>query len=150
MQVYSNIIGILKDAGAEYQVSEHGAVRTSAQAAKVRGAELKTGVKAMVLKSLEGRFMLVLLPADQRVDFKKVAELEGTTRVALAAEEEVFKVTGCRLGGVPPFGHKTKLKTYMSKDVLSNEWINFNAGLRTRSVRMKSDDLRKIINPIMF
>jgi prolyl-tRNA editing enzyme YbaK/EbsC (Cys-tRNA(Pro) deacylase) len=34
--------------------------------------------------------------------------------VYLASPEQVLDITGCEVGGVPPFGHKTKLKTYMT------------------------------------
>lgn len=148
--MYSNVIRLLDEAKVQYETFEHEAVRTSEQASKVRGVPLKSGVKAMVLKTAENDFIVVLIPADQRIDMKVIASLEQTKHVSLASPEEVFKKTGCKLGGVPPFGHKNKLKTYMSKDVLQNEWINFNAGLRTRSVRMRSEDLKTIANPIMF
>jgi len=150
MQVYSNVIRILNAEGVDYQASEHEPVRTSEEAARVRGVELKTGVKAMVLKTSEGDFFLILIPADHKVDFKKAAEMEKTKHVSLANPDEVLKLTGCKLGAVPPFGHKTKLKTCMQDTVLDNDWVNFNAGLRTRSVKMRSQDLKKIINPIMF
>lgn len=41
---------LLNSNGITYEVSEHEPVYTSEQAAKVRGVELKTGVKALVLK----------------------------------------------------------------------------------------------------
>ena len=148
--MYDRVIRMLKEADVQYEATEHEPVRTSWQAAKVRGVPLRTGVKAMVLKTLEGNLLLVLIPADRRVDMKKMAELEKTSYVSLASPEEVFGLTGCRLGAVPPFGHKTKLKTYMHKAILENEQVNFNAGLRTRSVRMRSKDLEKFIKPVMF
>ncbi len=150
IHVYSNIIRMLKEAGVGYTATEHEAVLTSEEAARIRGAPLKTGVKAMVLKTLEGLFSLVLLPADRKVDMRLIAGLEHTPSVFMASPDELMKATGCRAGAVPPFGHKNRMKTYMHMAVLENEWVNFNAGMRTRSVRMKAKDLERIVVPIMF
>jgi len=150
IHVYSKIIGMLDGTGAEYATTEHEPVLTSEQAAKVRGVPLKTGVKAMVMKTLEGSFFLTLVPADRKVDMRLMAKLEGASSVFMATPEEVMKLTGCMVGAVPPFGHKTRLRTYMHRAILENEWVNFNAGVRTRSVRMKAKDLKGIIKPQPF
>ncbi len=68
----------------------------------------------------------------------------------LASSEEVLKITGCEIGSVPPFGHKKALKTYMDKDVLENEWVNFNIGLHTKSANMKSRDLEALLKPVLI
>ena len=149
IQVYSKVIRMLDEAHAEYATTEHEPVITSEQAAKVRGAPLKTGVKAMLLKTLEGAFFLTLVPADRKVDMRLMAKLERSS-VFMATPEEVLKLTGCMVGAVPPLGHKTKLKTYMHRAVLENEWVNFNAGMRTRSVRMRAKDLENMIKPQLF
>jgi Ala-tRNA(Pro) deacylase len=145
MDVFENIKEILEKRGISYSVFEHEPVYTSRQAAIVRGAELKTGVKAMVLKTGEGRFVLVLVPADKRVDIGKIKELEKTKKVELASPEEVLGATGCQVGSVPPFGFRKKLKTYFEEAILENECINFNAGEHTKSIGMRSKDLADII-----
>jgi len=147
--VAKNIISILKVKGFEHKISDHEPVFTSQQAADVRGAELKTGVKAMVLKTPEGKFILALCPADIRVDIKELSGREGVKKLNLATPEEVKKITDCEVGSVPPFGHKRDLKTYMFRGVLENEWVNFNIGLHTKSAHMKSVDLKEIIDTII-
>lgn len=134
----------------KYELSEHDPVYTSDQAANVRGVDIKTGVKALVLKTYDDRFILVLVRADKRADMEKIAELEGTKNVRLANPQEVFKLTGCEIGSVPPFGHLTELKTYLDKDILENDEVNFNCGQLTKSINMKSQDILKVINPIFI
>ena len=144
-RVVRTIIRMLEEKGIEYRITEHKAVHTSQEAARVRGVSLRQGVKAMVLKTQEGKFVLALVPADQKVDLKKIAGLEGTKRMSLADPDEVFRLTGCRIGAVPPFGHKTRLKTYLDERVLENERIDFNCGEHTRSVQMSGKDLLKVV-----
>lgn len=149
-EVVNKMKKVLDDNKVSYEIFDHEAVYTSEQAANVRGVDVKTGVKALVLKTHEDRFVLALVRADKRADLDKVAELEGTKNVRLANPQDVFEVTGCEIGSVPPFGHLTKLKIYMDREILENDEVNFNCGLHTKSIKMKSQDLLKVINPIFI
>lgn len=146
MDVFENIEGILKEKDIEYEVSEHKPVFTSEEAAEVRGVELKTGVKAMVLETSEG-LLMALVPADKRVDMDRIKKLEKTDWVSLAKPGKVFAVTGCKVGSVPPFGYKNRLKTYFDEGILENEKINFNAGKHEVSIHMGAEDLKEAVEP---
>ncbi|MBI4173894.1 MAG: hypothetical protein HY519_04195, partial [Candidatus Aenigmarchaeota archaeon] len=111
----------LDQLGISYKVTEHVAAYTSEQAAGIRNVELKTGVKALVCKSTEGKFLLVLARADRKADLKKIARLEGTKKVHLATPNEVLQATGCEIGSIPPFGHANPLKVYFDQGILDNE-----------------------------
>ena len=141
---------ILKDRGFDHRILEHKPVYTSEEAAEARGVEPGTGVKALILKTPDGRFIAGLCPGDKKLDLKHIARLEGVKKVSLAKPEEVLEVTGCEIGSVPPFGFQKTLKTYMDRDVLKNKWVNFNIGLHTKSARMKAADLKKLIDHTMF
>lgn len=149
-KVVNRIRKMLDENKVKYELSVHAPVYTSDQAARVRGVDVKTGVKALVLKTYEDRLVLVLVRADKRADLEKIADLEGTRNVRLANPQEVFEATGCEIGSVPPFGHLTGLKTYLDKDILENDEVDFNCGLHTKSIRMKAQDLLKVINPIFI
>jgi len=141
------IKGLLDHSGIAYEVSEHEPVYTSEQAAKVRGVELKTGVKALVLKTEEGSFVMGLIVADRRIDLKKLAKIARTKKLRLASPQEVLKITGCEVGSVHPFGNLHRLPTYLDKSILENKMVNFNAGLHRVSIQMKTKDLIKVIRP---
>jgi Ala-tRNA(Pro) deacylase len=147
-EIVSRVRRMLLDSRISHGFFVHEPVYTSEQAAKVRGVDVRTGVKALVLKTYEHRFILALVRADKRADLEKIAELEGTKNVRLASPQEVFEVTGCEIGSVPPFGHLTTLKTYLDRDILENDEVNFNCGEHTKSISMKSQDLLKVINPV--
>jgi Ala-tRNA(Pro) deacylase len=124
-------------------------VYTSIQAAKIRGVELRTGVKALILKTNEGDFMMGLVAADRRMDLKKLAMIVGTKSLRLAYPEEVLKITGCEIGSVHPFGNLHDLPTYLDFSLLENDTVNFNAGLHTVSIQMKAKDLIEIVKPVI-
>ena len=167
MNTVENVFKILEEAGVDYKRSEHEPVKTSEEASKIRGVALNTGVKALLLRERkqniepgktgfhQNRFVIVLVPADKKVDMEKIAELEKAKKAVLATPQEVLEETGCDIGGVPPFGHTknsqpNQIKTYMDRGILKIQTVNFNAGSRTVSVSMKGEDLGKIVNYIGF
>ena len=141
----SNIRNLFQTHNIDFKHYKHEPVFTSEEAAAVRGVDLKTGVKALVLKRKKREeFILVLLPADQQADLKLITELDGH-RIHLAQPKQVYEVTGCTPGSVPPFGHKTTLKTYCSNAVFENEIVNFNIGSHEESAGIMSEDLKKLL-----
>jgi len=140
---------LLDENNVEYIVHEHKPVYTSEQAAKVRGVELKTGVKALVLKTSNGEFILGLVAADRKIDLEKLAKIVGVKKLKLASPREVLEKTGCEVGSVHPFGNLYGLKTYLDRSVLDNTCVNFNAGLHTVSIHMRSEDMLRLIKPVI-
>ena len=150
--VEQKIKHILSSKQIEFEETEHEAVYTSQKAAQVIGLEAEeAGVKSLILKTKEGSCILVLNPGNKKIDTKKIAELEGTKSVYFASPEEVIKVTGIPIGSIPPFGHKTNLKTYLNEDLLDCEYLYFNPGSHTKTIKMPSKDLLRVLeNPIRF
>lgn len=140
---------LLDQKGISYQASEHEPVYTSEQAARVRGVELKTGVKALVLRTEEGSFVMGLVAADRRIDLKRLAKIVRTKKLRLASPEKVLKITGCEVGSVHPFGNLHDLPTYLDSSIPENDMVNFNAGLHTISIEMKAKDLIEAIRPVI-
>ena len=104
-----------------YKVIEHEPVFSSEEAAKVRGIELKTGVKAMLLNTQENQFILGLIAADRRFDFKKLAKIVNTKKLGMASPKSVLKTMGCEVGCVHPFGNLENLPTFLDISILENE-----------------------------
>lgn len=147
LREFSSVKKLLDGSRIPYEVTEHAPVYNSGEAAKVRGVELKTGVKALVLKTENGSLLLGLIAADRKIDLKKLAKAVGTRKLQLASPEEVLKVTGCEIGSVHPFGNLFGLKSYLDSSVLENDIVNFNAGLHTVSIHMKAKDLIRAVRP---
>lgn len=129
---------------------EHEPVITSEEAARVRGFELKQGIKAIVFTNGKNDFVVVDVPADKKVDQKIVATKIGWSKssIRIATSEEVFEQTACEIGSVPPFGHKNPLKIFFDSRIFDNEHNAFNIGLRTHSVKVKTEDVRKVFEEL--
>ena len=152
---YDTLLNFLEGRGnVTFKHLVHGPTLTSAESVAVRVAggwsdtTLASGAKAMVLKGKKG-FALLVLAADRKVDWKKVKKAV-TKDLRLATEQEVLETTKCLPGAVPPFGSKfiSPMPTYVDES-LKNQGptINFNCGLRTRSVKLIFADYLALENP---
>ena len=128
----------------------HKAVITSEDAAKTRGFELKQGVKAILFTNDSLGWVIANISADKKVDQKKVAEHMSWSKgkIRMATPEEVLQKTGCEIGAVPPFGHKEQLHILVDKNIYDNKENAFNIGLRTDSVKIKTENMKKVFNEL--
>ena len=143
---YYKIKEFLDKNKAGYTAIEHEPMGKSEEVAKLRNVDIKTGAKSMIVRS-EGRFYNFILSAAKKIDWNKVKIILKTKSVDLATPEEIMQVTKCVIGAVPPFGNLYGIKVYCDISLLENEEINFNAGTLTNSIRMKTTEWKKIVNP---
>ena len=137
------LIDLLRAEGADFELIHHDAVTTSAEAAAVRGTELRSGAKAMLVKTKNG-FVLAVLAADRKVDWKRLGALVGDRGARFANDAELRDATGLSKGAVPPFGTPFGLRTIYDRSLLDVESVNFNAGSHTDSISMSREDLIRI------
>lgn len=148
MTVFEKIINLLESKHVAYKLTEHAPVRTSEEAARIRGVPLKTGAKAMIAKCKDDYYLLVL-PADKQIDWKRLRSILQVRDIRLATAEEAEQVAGVQMGSVPPFGNVLGLPTYFDQGLFENEVVNFNPGSITHSIAMQSADLRALVTPIV-
>ena len=147
MTVFEKIKQKLTEAGCEFKTAHHEPTRTSEDAARIRGVDLHSGAKALVLRGNKSKqHWLFVLPADLRLDSKKVREIVGEA-VSFASDPET--VTQCVPGSVPPFGSVIGLKTYCDPRLAESSEINFNAGSLTDSINMAYQDYIAIEQPML-
>ena len=148
MTVYERLTALLDEAGAAYAQSRHAPVFTSEEAAKVRGAPLASGAKALICKA-DGKFALFVLPADRRLDSKAVRKSFGFRSLRFATREEVEQLTTLLPGAIPPFGSLFGFVTYCDERLAEQTPINFNAGDHSISIAMSFADYAKAETPKM-
>jgi len=127
----------------------HEPTPTSEDSARVRGATLASGAKAMLLSvKPNDEFVLVVISAVEKMDSKAMKKAGSFKSTRFASVEEVMQVTGCVPGAVPPFGSCFGLRTFVDESLRKQgSTINFNAGLRTFSVSMSVDDYFAVERP---
>jgi Ala-tRNA(Pro) deacylase len=147
---------ILDDKKIEYTHLMHEHVHTSEDAAKIRGTNLEDAAKAIIIKAelksdseRKFDFIQAVIPADKRIDLKKLKNFLGVKNLALASPEEVLERTGCTIGSVPPFAIFFGIKMYVDESILERERIVFSAGTHNDSIMMNPQEYINIVNPVV-
>ncbi len=146
MTAFDKIKAFLDQNNVSYEFKEHEPVRTSEEAAAVRGEDIKIGAKALLLKA-GTEFILAVISAAKRIDSKALKRILGIKSLRFATADEVKAKTGCVPGGVPPFAQVFGLKLIVDKSIMQNEYMAFNAGEQTKSLKMKTQDYLGLLKP---
>jgi len=142
---YTRCITFLSQNNIPFRTYSHKAVKTSKEAAEERGVPLDSGAKALLVKYATKetalKFALLVMSAGRKVNWKDVKNLLGSKNVVFATLDEVKSVAGCIPGAVPPFGSVFGVPTLLDPSLQAQgDTINFNCGLRSHTVTMKTQD----------
>ena len=91
--------------------------RTAPEAAQAVGCDVGAIAKSLLFMA-DGEPVLVICAGDKRVNTSAVAALVGANEVKMASPDEVRRVTGYAIGGVPPLGHASAVRTLLDRSLL--------------------------------
>ncbi|MFF1742021.1 YbaK/EbsC family protein [Streptomyces mirabilis] len=103
------------------------ATRTADEAAAAIGCELSQICKSLIFAA-DGVPVLVLMDGASRVDVELVRRELGVEKVTRARVELVRETTGYAIGGVPPFGHRTRTRVLADRSLLDHDVVWAAAG----------------------
>lgn len=151
---FNTIVNFLNSQEINYITINHIAEGKSEDVAAIRGTEVGQGAKALVCK-IRGihipQYILAIVPGDQKLDFKNLAKEIGIKKVSLATIEEVYHLTKCIPGAVPPFSFDENLKVIADRSLFERfDEIAFNAGSLEVSIKMKSKDYLSLVSPTLL
>lgn len=164
--VLNKIIQLLLQNKANFTLLNHAAEGKSEVISKIRGTPNGAGAKAIVcemkklkeplsegVKALglrETDFILLILSGDLQVDYKKLASFINCKKISMAKVDAVLEVTGCVPGSVPPFSFDEHLKILCDGKIFDRfDEICFNAGSLEHSLKIKSSDYLRIVDPLL-
>lgn len=102
----------------------------------------------VVMAIADGRMIMLVLPAPERVNIEEVGRIIGATEVRLAHEDEfAYIFPGCQVGAMPPFGNLYGIPVYVDKQLTEDDTIYFQAGSHTYTLSVKYDDYVRLVWP---
>ncbi|MEM2909521.1 MAG: YbaK/EbsC family protein [Nitrososphaerota archaeon] len=135
----------MKEKGANGTIIElgEGKARSSVLAALAVGCSVTQIAKNIVVETECGDVFLVIISGDKRVDLSKVSKLVGAN-LKLASPENVLEETGYVVGGVPPFGHKKRMKTFLDRSVERFSEVYTSGGSPDTLLKISVNELRRL------
>jgi prolyl-tRNA editing enzyme YbaK/EbsC (Cys-tRNA(Pro) deacylase) len=117
--------------------------RTAGEAAEACGASVAQIVKSLVFKGrMTGTPCLFLVSGANRVDEDTVAAHLGEPLGRMEVRA-VRDLTGYAIGGIPPLGHATPVRTFMDEDLLTFTEVFAAAGTPNTMFSVAPDVLRQ-------
>ena len=127
-----------------YDYVEHGG---TAESARQLDVDEHAVVKTLVMQDESARPLIVLMHGDQKVSTKNLARAIGVKSVEPCEPEVAERHSGYQVGGTSPFGIRKPMPVYVEETVLGLDRIYINGGRRGFLVRLKTEDLKKALNP---
>ena len=146
MQIPQQLINCLNERGVAYEILQHPEAVTAQRVAQVEHVRARHQAKVVMVKS-DGRHLMTVIPADRHIDLLKVEQLTG--KPASLETEQDFKSIfhDCAVGAMPPFGNLYGLPTYVDRRLAQEDYIVFEAGTHTDSIKLKYPDYENIVKP---
>ncbi len=136
----------LEKLGVPHRVFRHpGPVSSLEQAARERQQQPGQVVRSILFRMGEGEYVMVLVGGPAQISWKALRKFLGKSRLSMATEEEVWSITGYRIGTVAPFGLPQPIRVLIDESVLKAEEISTGSGTRNVGIILKSADLRRAL-----
>jgi Ala-tRNA(Pro) deacylase len=142
----AKLVSMLEEAGVAYESLSHVHTESAADEARALGLSPSEVAKTLIATTPLG-YVRAVIPASERVDMHKLRDVLGVTgkQVQLASEEELARdYPEFDLGAVPPFGGSREEPVVIDARLMERESVVLEAGSHEESVRIKTDDLRKV------
>jgi Cys-tRNA(Pro) deacylase len=137
----------LQAQGLACEVVQMGETTRSAEdAARAVGCKIGQIVKSLIFEGKKSHQpILVVASGVNRVNEKTLGR-HVAEPVKMAGADYVRETTGFAIGGVPPVGHRNRLKTFIDEDLLLYEEIWAAAGTPHAVFKLTPDQLKMITN----
>ena len=134
--------------GIEFEAIEHPAVFNMAEVARIRLPHPEDDAKNLFVRDDKKlHYYMITVRGDKRVDLKQFRKEHGLRNLSFASGDDLMSVTGLIPGAVSPLGllNDTERKAELYLDAAFSEHIAVHPNDNTATVRMKTEDLIRII-----
>jgi len=143
------ITDYLQSQNVQFETRQHPPAYTAQEVAAEEHVSGRTLAKAVVVRA-DDSYALCVLPAHRKLDMEKAAAALNAQQVFLADEMDLAKLfPDAEVGAEPPFGNLYNLPTVADNQLASEEFIIFQAGTHRQAIRMRFDDYRCLVNPLL-
>lgn len=143
-----NSMRFLESQGVEYEtLSYDESIHDGVRAAEAMGLPPSQVYKTLVVQIKNGVHALVMVPSDRELDLKRFARSIGEKKVSMTTKRGAETVTGLKTGGIGALAltHK-RWGVYLDETAQGQEAILVNAGQRGLNLKVKVDDLVRVLN----
>lgn len=141
----------LKTSGVAFETIEHPAVFTceDAHGVTIPGMTLKN---LFVEDKTNARFYLVTIPAEKRLDMKRLQEIAGSKRLSFGKAEDLMDHLGIEPGSVSPLcllnNTKRDVKFFIDRAGWEAPLVNIHPNENTASLVLDRENFHRLVNAL--
>ncbi|MBM3233134.1 prolyl-tRNA synthetase associated domain-containing protein [Candidatus Pacearchaeota archaeon] len=140
-----NLKSYLDEQGIKYETYEHPAVFTVSESDKVTKHIPGNRSKNLFLKDEKGRFYLVSLPGEKRLDMKYLKRRLGVKELYFGSSEDLKRELNLTPGSVSIFGmiYARNTSLLIDREIWEAEFSGFHPNINTSTLVISRESLRK-------
>lgn len=144
--MFENILKILKEKNINYDLIEHQESKSCDDSKKFRDeAWLEWIWSKNIVFHAKWVFYLVTTIWEKDIKARNFKKQFWTKDIRFASQDEITNVLAATIWSIPPFWFENKtIKIFVDKEIFDYEFFMFNPGLPTKTIRIKTVDLKKI------
>lgn len=101
-------------------------------------------IKTLTFINGSGEPVLAIITGEDTVNPKKLAKAIDTVGVRMATPTEVEGHSGYPVGGVPPVGHKVKIRTVIDMKVMRKKFVYGGGGSDSSLLKIRPWDIKRL------
>ncbi len=146
--IKTNVMRILDKNKIEYEVFDYvkEGYTNGEDVAKFLKQDPSFVFKTLVTIAKSKEHYVFMIPVNKELDLKKCALSVNEKNIEMIHQKELLPLTGYIHGGCSPLGMKKEFVTTIDSSVENNEYIYFSGGKVGIQVKVKVDDLKKVLN----
>ena len=148
------ICRFLDENGIGYEKYEHEQVSSIEECRKIEKAVGGEICKNLLLRNTPGTaYFLLSMKGEKPFVTKEVSKKLGSSRLSFVSEEEMLRLTDTSHGSLGImsllFDEEKKIVFAIDRDLLSNEFFCFHAGINTCTLKIRTDELFSKLLPAL-
>lgn len=146
--IKTNVMRILDKNKIEYEVFDYvkEGYTNGEDVAKFLKQDPAFVFKTLVTVAKSKEHYVFMIPVNKELDLKKCALSVDEKNIEMIHQKELLPLTGYIHGGCSPLGMKKEFVTTIDSSVENHEYIYFSGGKVGIQVKVKLNDLKKVLN----
>jgi len=148
----TQLLSYLDKNNIRYKIHVHPAVFTVYESKELKQKIPGLHCKTLFLKDENGMFYLVGMPAEKRLNIKKLEKYLGVKKLRFGSEGELKREVNLEPGSVSIFGaiyiKDKNIKLVIDKEVWDAEITGFHPNFNTATLEIKHEDLKKFYDSL--
>jgi len=132
--------------GVPYRVVRTERAGSAEESAALQGIEVARLIRTIVVRRGAGDYVFVLVPGGRQIDWARLREHLGVSRLSLPDQDEAKEATSYERGAITPFASATTWPVVADATLMGSEPVAIGAGAHGVNLHLDPSDLVQLLD----